>query len=122
MRGEGLRNKNGAKYDQYWGQANSLMYRDEYSGENYCYGDQYIARIGSQTSETGTPETWLKAGINRHMTLVARQIKNYFDRKEAGEINIGQEYSRPPIQSVWNKSRLVLPDAYDQMYLFPPED
>ncbi len=119
MRGEGLRNENGAKFEQYWGQANSLMFRDEYSGANFSYGDQYVAMIGSQTTKTGSPATWLKAGINRHMTLTARQISLLF-ASESARAESFERLRQPPLQTIWNKSRLVLPDSYAQGYLFPP--
>lgn len=119
MRGEGLRNQDGAKFDQYWGQANSLMYRDEYSGGDFSFGDQYVSRIGSQTKQTGNPATWLRAGINRHIALTTRQISQYFSQA-AGTQGSGR-FRRPPLRSIWNASRLVLPDNYGQGYLFPPE-
>ncbi|MBP6003685.1 MAG: beta family protein [Pyrinomonadaceae bacterium] len=120
MRGEGLRNENGAKFEQYWGQANSLMFRDEYSGADFSYGDQYVATIGLQTTKTGSPATWLKAGINRHLTLTVRQIGLLLASESARTESFGR-LSRPPLQTIWNRSRLVLPDSYAQGYLFPPE-
>lgn len=120
MRGEGLRNPNGAKFDQYWGQANSLMYREEYSGEDFSFGDQYISKIGSQTQQTGNPNTWLKAGINRHMTFVARQISQITSSGDNNDAEFGGRLRRPPLPRIWNQSRLVLPDSVNQGYLFPP--
>jgi hypothetical protein len=42
-------------------------------------GDDYIWRIGSrQDMRTGNPSTWLRAGINHHLTFAARQIPATF--------------------------------------------
>lgn len=76
MRGEGLRNKSGAGFAQYPALAQLLMERKEYRGPDFSYGDAYISEVGSrQLSTTGNPETWLRAGINHHMVLVVRQIR-----------------------------------------------
>ncbi len=120
MRGEWLNNPNGAKYDQYWGLANSLLDRPEYSGDDFSFGDQYIAKIGRQTKQTGSIVTWLQAGLNRHMTLTVRQISAAVATASTGQQSL-RPLRRYPIQSVWNKKRLILPDSYRQQYLFAPE-
>jgi hypothetical protein len=75
MRGEGIRNEGGAGYAQYPANAELLCGRKEFSSAHFSAGDQYIWNIGSHKDPgPGTPETWLRAGINHHMTLVARQV------------------------------------------------
>jgi hypothetical protein len=38
-------------------------------------GDEYMWNIGSHTQPgPGTPETWLRAGINHHLVRTSRQI------------------------------------------------
>ena len=61
---------------QYLGLANLLLQEKEYLGDKFSKGDEYIAEKGSNMSATkpGTPTTWLRAGINHHISLVVDQI------------------------------------------------
>jgi len=73
-RGEGLRNKNGAGHQQYPALAQIITGQDYFKGANYSAGDKYIAERAADSSKTGNPTTWLKAGLNHHLTLTAKQI------------------------------------------------
>lgn len=78
MRGEGLRNEKGAGFKQYPTQAQLLVQQPFFRGADYSFGDTYIAeKAKPKTETTGNPQTWLTAGINHHITLVARQIGNF---------------------------------------------
>jgi len=78
MRGEGLRNPKGAGFKQYPAQAQLLVQQSFFKGADYSFGDAYIAEKAKPKAETtGSPQTWLTAGINHHITLVARQIANF---------------------------------------------
>ncbi len=77
VRGEGLRNPKGAGFRQYPAQAKLLAdQKNFFKGENYSSGDAYIAEKAKDinTKKTGNPKTWLEAGINHHLVLVANQI------------------------------------------------
>lgn len=77
VRGEGLRNPKGAGFKQYPAQAQILVKQKEiFKGDGFSFGDSYIAEKAKDinTKKTGNPKTWLEAGINHHLTLVARQI------------------------------------------------
>lgn len=75
MRGEGLRNPGGTGHKQYPANAELLCERKEFCGAQFSAGDEYIWKIGShQEDGPGTPETWLRAGINHHLTFTARQV------------------------------------------------
>lgn len=77
MRGAGLRNKKGAGFKQYPAQAQLLVQQPFFRGADYSFGDTYIAeKARPKTKTTGSPQTWLTAGINHHITLVAQQIAN----------------------------------------------
>lgn len=77
IRGEGLRNVKGAGFKQYPAQAQLLVQQSFYKGADYSFGDAYIAeKAKPRTETTGSPQTWLTAGMNHHVTLVARQIAN----------------------------------------------
>jgi len=78
MRGEGLLNENGPGYTQYPAQATLLRGRTEYSGRTFSYGDEYIYDKSEHPDPTGSPETWLRAGFNHHVTFVVGQIANLF--------------------------------------------
>jgi hypothetical protein len=76
MRGEGLRTPGSAGHAQYPANAELLCGRKEFCGPEFSAGDAYIWRIGSgEDPRTGSPETWLRAGINHHLTFAARQIQ-----------------------------------------------
>jgi hypothetical protein len=74
MKGEPLRNEDGPKFAQYPASATLLRESEEYYGPEFSYGDMYISRINIDGPTTGTPTTWLQAGINHHLTVVSRQI------------------------------------------------
>ncbi len=119
MRGEWL--GKGAKYQQYWGLANALMFRNEFSGHDFSFADQTIARIGTQTKETGNTGSWLTVALNRHLTLVARQLSQLFAQPSQLATGSFGRMPRPPLPRMWNKKRIVLPDLHNQGYLFPAE-
>lgn len=79
-RGMGLRSPKSNGHAQYPAQAQILTQTPEYQsfGENFSFGDQYIARIGRDVNnpETGNPRTWLRAAINHHMSCVANQLSS----------------------------------------------
>jgi hypothetical protein len=76
MRGQALRKKEGGtRHAQYRANAELLCVRKEFVGAHFSAGDEYIWNVGSRKEPgLGTPETWLHAGINHHMTLTARQV------------------------------------------------
>lgn len=78
------------KFDKYLASAAELVkHKKFYYGANFSSGDKYIAEKakhfdkyirakneGKDIKGTGSTETWLRAGINHHLTLVANQIAN----------------------------------------------
>jgi hypothetical protein len=73
-RGEGLRNKNGAGHQQYPALAQLIIGQNYFKGADYSAGDKYIAERAADNTKTGNPTTWLKAGLNHHLTLTTRQL------------------------------------------------
>jgi hypothetical protein len=74
FRGEGLQNKDGARHKQYPALAKLLVGQNYFRGADYSFGDSYIAdRAKPGNENTGNPMTWLKAGINHHITLVVQE-------------------------------------------------
>jgi hypothetical protein len=84
MRGEGLRNEGGPGYAQYRANAQLLCKRQEFCGEVYSSGDEYIKNLSLDQAGSGCPEFLLRAGINHHMTFVVNQIANLFGTAVAG--------------------------------------
>lgn len=76
MRGEGVFNDEGPGFSQWPANAQMLVRRSEFCGSNFSYGDQYIDETSKQRIKTGSAETWLRAGINHHLTFVVNQITN----------------------------------------------
>jgi len=78
MRGRALRSDNGPGSKQYHAEAKVLCSRQEFSGEDFSYGDAYIHERSVRREPSGSPETLLRAGFNHHLTFVVRQIANLF--------------------------------------------
>lgn len=76
MRGEGVRNPGGAGYDQWPANAMLLRERPEFCGPAFSAGDRYVEQMGTAPTSTGNAASWLRAGINHHMTLACRQSAN----------------------------------------------
>jgi hypothetical protein len=74
MRGENVFNDEGPGFAQWPANAQLLCIRPEFCGAAFCYGDEYIEDMSLQTEKTGNAETWLRAGINHHLTFAVRQI------------------------------------------------
>jgi hypothetical protein len=72
-------------YSQYLAHAALLVNDPRFYGKDFSFGDQYISKkaqhlpvyMGNPSIKgTGSTESWVKAGINHHLTLVAYQIAN----------------------------------------------
>lgn len=75
MRGEGLRTAGSPGHKQYPANAVLLCEREEFCDPYFSYGDEYISKVAKGKITTpGNPETWLRAGINHHLTFVVRQL------------------------------------------------
>jgi len=74
MRGEALRGDTSSGSAQYPAQALLLTERPEFRGPKFSFGDEYIQRVSQDEKHPGNPKSWISAGINHHLTLVARQI------------------------------------------------
>lgn len=70
-------------HKQYLAHAALLVKDKRYYGESFSAGDRYIAEKAKHfpvymknpaIKGTGSTETWLKAGINHHLVLVAHQV------------------------------------------------
>ena len=63
--------------EQYIAHAKTLIKRDFYKKDTYCYGDSEVARIASpENAKPGSPTTWLTVSINHHLTLAANQASS----------------------------------------------
>jgi hypothetical protein len=74
MRGESVRSEMG--YEQWPANAELLCARREFRGPTFSAGDLYIKTMASQTIETGGAKSWLTAGINHHLAMVAHQLQD----------------------------------------------
>lgn len=73
------------KFELYLGNAKLLVDDGRFYGENFSFGDKFIFEKANHYEKyikdpsikgTGSTETWLTAGINHHLALVAHQISN----------------------------------------------
>lgn len=71
------------KFGMYLANAKLLVGDKRFSGENFSYGDKYIFEKAkhhdayaknNKIGGTGSTETWIRAGINHHLELVAHQV------------------------------------------------
>lgn len=83
MRGEALRGRgtNPAEIrpgrEQWNAHAELLCENTElFYGDTFSWGDSFIHERSVNKQNHGSPEIWLRAGINHHMTVVSRQIAN----------------------------------------------
>jgi Beta protein len=61
-------------FDQYFELCRTLVTRPEYAGEDYSWGDRFIARCARGAGGPGNATTWRKVGTNHHVTLVAHEL------------------------------------------------
>ena len=80
MRGEGLCHKGSPRNAQYPAEAQLLCEMDEFCGPGFSRGDLYLQETSQQPKTPGTPYTWLRAGINHHMTYATRQVHQFVRR------------------------------------------
>ncbi|HZP34358.1 MAG TPA: beta family protein [Candidatus Acidoferrales bacterium] len=66
-------------FDQYFDLCKALIKRAEFFGENYSWGDQYIALCAVGQTGPGNATTWRKVGTNHHLTVIVRQIASRRD-------------------------------------------
>ena len=104
MKGETLRNEEGPGFAQYPASATLLRESDDFYGPEFSYGDLYISRMSIDGPSTGTPTTWLQAGINHHMTVVSRQIASL---SGFSDIDVPRRASRRILQSPPTRSRSI---------------
>ena len=79
MKGQALFGRKSAGFAQYPANAKLLVSLPEFKGAGFSSGDAYIAATAEniKTKKPGNPKTWLRAGINHHMTLVANQVSSF---------------------------------------------
>jgi len=92
MRGEWIGKATGSGSAQYPAEAQLLIERPEYCGENFSFGDGFIAAKARDGSRPGNPMQWLLAGINHHITLTATMI-------EKGRLPITREITAIPSEA-----------------------
>lgn len=59
-------------YAQYFDIAGEIVALDEYAGESYSVGDEYIAGRALRMGKPGSPGSWITACANHHMVMTAR--------------------------------------------------
>ncbi|MBU0633979.1 MAG: beta family protein [Candidatus Omnitrophica bacterium] len=73
------------RFEMYLGSAKLLSQDRRFYGESFSYGDKYVALKAKhcdvylknkKLGGTGSTETWITAGINHHLVLVANQVSN----------------------------------------------
>lgn len=61
-------------FDQYFDLCKALVKRPEFFGEDYSWGDSYIAACAREKVGPGNATTWRKVGTNHHLTVIVKQI------------------------------------------------
>lgn len=65
--------------EQHYDLAAELVGRPEFRGEDFSWGDAYIAARARREGGPGSGMTWRKAGTSQHLTLVTMQVANLRD-------------------------------------------
>lgn len=58
--------------DQYYYLAKEITKLEDYPGNDYCFGDQFIRDKADQVGTPGSPASWVTACVNRHVSRTAR--------------------------------------------------
>ena len=61
-------------WNQFYDLSRVLADRQEFRGEHFSWGDEQVDRRARRVGGPGSPTTWIAAGTNHHLTLVASQI------------------------------------------------
>jgi Beta protein len=64
-------------WDKFYDLCDLLVVDPNYSGPNYCWGDEQISFCAARTTTSGNPAKWVKIGINHHLSFVADQVSSY---------------------------------------------
>ena len=56
-----------------------LVESPEYSGRDYSWGDEYINSCALKETGPGNQTTWVRVGVNHHITFVVRQLASFFE-------------------------------------------
>lgn len=63
-------------FEQYHDMCEHIINSGHYSDAQYSRGDQYIYDCSQRATGPGNFVTWVKVGVNRHITVVVNQIAN----------------------------------------------
>jgi len=66
------------KFEQYRGLCQTVIDSPHYPGEDFSYGDKYIADCASGIGKTGNLTTWCMVGMNHHLEKVVADIASFF--------------------------------------------
>lgn len=61
-------------FEQYYDMCEHIVNSGHYYGANFSSGDQYIYDCSYRQTGTGNFGTWVKVGVNHHITVVMNQI------------------------------------------------
>ncbi|MEJ8546416.1 beta family protein [Brevibacillus borstelensis] len=78
FRGASTKGTANGGFQQYISLAQDVVKHPDYYGRSYSYGDGYIYDCAHQLNgvSTGSHETWRRAGVNHHLTLVINELAN----------------------------------------------
>ena len=65
-------------FQQYAEMCQNMKSDDDFMGDDYSYGDDYINKCGAGTASTGNLTTWRCVGTNHHFAKVVDDISNFF--------------------------------------------
>ena len=65
-------------YNQYHDLSESIILSNDYSGENFSWGDKFIKECSNPPAKTGNLTTWRQVGTSHHITYVVEQLSSVF--------------------------------------------
>lgn len=67
----------GRTYSQMVGLCKTLISQPEFCGPSFSWGDQYIEDCANGQASSGNAETWIRVGVNHHLSFVIQQLSSY---------------------------------------------
>ncbi len=66
--------KKSPDWQQFYGQADTIVASEYYLGENFSAGDLHLKKCSKRETTTGNPNVWIEVGTNHHFTKVLSDL------------------------------------------------
>lgn len=74
VKGRGIK---GRGYEQYRTLSHALTKQDEYTGEEFSWGDEFIQNCAEGKGKPGSARIWVSVAVNHHLAFVVNQLSRW---------------------------------------------